>query len=266
METSPEIDKLVDALAKAQGQFAKAERSRTNTNFKSKYATHADIVDAIRTPLSENGLAFMQSPVEDGPDGGAITVETFLAHSSGQWIKGYITLTIGRFAAGGVKTIDAQAYMSGFTSAKRIGLTALCGVSLDEGDAEDDGNAAAAQGAREYPPPQNGQAARPTQNGNARSEKPQNYPINLDAINEIKALCGAAYDAETTSKDWFGKSLQNLTAAQGAEFIRDITAQRDRDRLALLQTPMPPELEMVGEETAPQPPSASEQTMGAIAR
>lgn len=265
METSPEIDKLADALAKAQGQFAKAERSRTNTNFKSKYATHADIVDAIRTPLSENGLAFMQSPV-DGPDGGAITVETFLVHSSGQWIKGYITLAIGRFAAGGVKTIDAQAYMSGFTSAKRIGLTALCGVSLDEGDAEDDGNAAAAQGGREYQPQQNGQAARPTQNGNgyARNEKPQNYPINLDAINEIKALCGAAYDVETTSQDWFGKSLQNLTGAQGAEFIRDMTAQRERNRMALLETPTP--LEMVGEDTAPPPPSVSEQTMGAMAR
>ena len=118
----------------------------------------------------------------------------------------------------------------------------------------------------ETPPERGSRPTAPTPpNGDARSEKPQNYPISLGAISVINARCKAnRWDAGVTSQDWFGKSLQNLTATQGAEFIGRLEESAEEARLKLLETPMP--LEMVGEDTAPPPPSVSEQTMGAMAR
>jgi hypothetical protein len=82
---SENINELAAALAKAQGSMKAAAFNKTNTHFKNKYADLTAIIDAVRKPLNENGLAFTQSPeMHDG----IFCLVTRLLHSSGQWTSG----------------------------------------------------------------------------------------------------------------------------------------------------------------------------------
>ncbi len=93
-EQSESINELAAALVKAQAVITGAIKSSENPFFKSKYADLATCMEVIRGPLSENGLCIIQTlgsdPKNAGP--GSITVYTTLAHSSGQWIRGSISM------------------------------------------------------------------------------------------------------------------------------------------------------------------------------
>src|SRR5215204_6356793 len=80
MERSDEIAKLATALAKAQGVIEDAEKDSLNPHFQSRYASLAAVRHAIRKPLSENGLAYVQLPRANGK---AIEIKTVLFHESG---------------------------------------------------------------------------------------------------------------------------------------------------------------------------------------
>lgn len=127
MSQSENIGILAEALAKAQGQITGALKDSSNPFFKSKYADLASVWDACRGPLSENGLAVIQTTEKD--DSG-ITVKTTLAHSSGQYISGVLTMR--------PKDDSPQAYGSCLTYARRYALAAIVGVA----QVDDDGNAA----------------------------------------------------------------------------------------------------------------------------
>lgn len=131
MTTSDQIDKLAEALAKAQGQISGAIKDSTNPFFKSKYADLASVMDACRIPLSVNGLAIVQA-ARSSP--GGVEVETMLIHSSGQWIKESLHLPV-------VKP-DAQGIGSAITYARRYGLAAMVGICPED----DDGNSAVNRG------------------------------------------------------------------------------------------------------------------------
>jgi len=125
---SPEIEKLAEALAKAQGQIRNADKDSTNPHFKSKYADLASVWDACRKSLSENGLSIVQL-TDGGPS--PVTVTTRLMHSSGQWIESSLTLQPSPSTPQGVG--------SALTYGRRYSLMAMVGVAPDD---EDDGNAA----------------------------------------------------------------------------------------------------------------------------
>ena len=55
-----EIDKLAQALAQAQGKFKPVQKTGKNPHLKNQYATLDDIISAVRGPLSEHGLSFVQ--------------------------------------------------------------------------------------------------------------------------------------------------------------------------------------------------------------
>lgn len=126
----PATDKIAAALAKAAAGIHNPTKNREVTvrsdkgNYKFKYATFDAILDAIRAPLTENGLWFVQT-LEDN------RMVTTLYHSSGQTIASRIP-----FVAGGN---GPQAMGSALTYAKRYGLCALLGIAADE---DDDANAA----------------------------------------------------------------------------------------------------------------------------
>jgi hypothetical protein len=70
---------------------------------------------------------------------------TMLAHASGEWMRGTLTIPLAK--------VDAQAYGSATTYARRYALAAFVGVAPED----DDGNAAAAAAPkREAPAPING--------------------------------------------------------------------------------------------------------------
>lgn len=121
-----EINELAAALAKAQGQMVAARKDSTNPHFKSQYADLASVWDAIRGPLSSNGLAVVQ--IASAGEGMA-HIDTTLMHSSGQSIGGRLSVASGT---------TAQQIGSAITYARRYALSALVGIAPDD----DDGNAA----------------------------------------------------------------------------------------------------------------------------
>ena len=132
MNKSENIGQLAAALAKAQGQMKFAAKDANNPFFKSKYADLASVIEAIKVPLSANGIAFVQATdFEDS----AVIVETILLHESGEWISGKLRMQPTKN--------DPQGVGSAVTYAKRYGLQAIAGVPSDD----DDGNAATHQSA-----------------------------------------------------------------------------------------------------------------------
>ena len=125
---SENIGTLAGALSKAQGEIENASKDRKNDFFKSSYATLASVIDALKEPLSKNGLSYCQL-VDDAGD----KLSTILMHSSGEWIKSVIPIKSSKN--------DAQGYGSGLTYARRYALSAICGLTQDD----DDGNDASEQ-------------------------------------------------------------------------------------------------------------------------
>lgn len=128
MNKSESITELASALAKAQGEIKGALKDQNNPFFKSKYADLGSVVEAIRAPLSKNGLSYVQ--LTEPSDKDEVRVETCILHSSGEWITSTLALPVSK--------ADAQGFGSALTYARRYGLSAAFGVAPED----DDGNAA----------------------------------------------------------------------------------------------------------------------------
>lgn len=128
MHRSDTIGALGAALAKAQSAITHAAKDAKNPHFQSRYADLAAVWEACRTQLSANGIAVIQSPEADG---NRVTVTTLLAHASGEWVQGALTLT--------ARQADPQSVGSAITYGRRYGLASMVGVAPDD---EDDGEAA----------------------------------------------------------------------------------------------------------------------------
>lgn len=138
---SPTLGSLAAALAAAQGEMEGAKKDSANPFFKSKYADLASVWDAIRGPLSKNGLAVLQFP--RSPTHGVIEVETMMCHSSGEWVAETLTMPASQWVKDAQtkeawEKFDVQTIGSAITYARRYGLQSVCGVAPED----DDGNAA----------------------------------------------------------------------------------------------------------------------------
>lgn len=125
MNQSNSIAALAAALAKAQAEMSGAAKDSANPYFKSKYADLQSVWSACRKPLTDNGLSIIQTsqPTKHG-----LMLVTTLAHSSGEWIRGYMPIL--------AKDATAQSQGSGITYARRYALAAICGVYQADDDAE----------------------------------------------------------------------------------------------------------------------------------
>ena len=128
MKASANIASLAAALAKAQAVIEGAIKDKANPAFRSRYADLAAVWDAIREPLTKNGLSLVQMP--DTNDVNEPVLVTRLLHASGEWLEGTYPLNP-------VKQ-DPQGYGSAITYARRYAAMAVCGVAPED----DDGNAA----------------------------------------------------------------------------------------------------------------------------
>lgn len=116
--------KLNEALAKAQGLIELAPKQANNPHYDSDYADLAAIRQAVRIPLSSNGIAYVQFPVTKGKQ---VTVTTRLAHAD-EWMECDLTAD----AAG----TGPQAIGAVITYLRRYGLSAMTGVAAGDDDAE----------------------------------------------------------------------------------------------------------------------------------
>ena len=119
------LNELAEALAKAQAEMKPAKKDANNPFFKSRYATLESCWDAIREPLTKNGLSIVQTTdlVE-----GRVVIRTTLLHKSGQSISGIYPVI--------AKDETPQSMGSGMSYARRYALSALVGLTTDDDDAE----------------------------------------------------------------------------------------------------------------------------------
>lgn len=117
---------LAKALSAAQGEMEGAKRDAENPFYKSKYADLASVWDAIRGPLTDNGLAVAQTT--DLTEDGTLVVVTTLMHESGESISGRMPVK--------AKDDSPQAMGSGVSYARRYALAAICGVAPEDDDGE----------------------------------------------------------------------------------------------------------------------------------
>ena len=127
-EQSESIGKLTTALVNVQAKIKAAKKDSTNPFFHSKYADLNAVWDVCRGPLSDNGLAVIQTSRVVGTE---VAVVTTLAHVSGEWVRGELLLIPTKR--------DPQGIGSAMTYARRYALAAIVGIVADE---DDDGNAA----------------------------------------------------------------------------------------------------------------------------
>lgn len=126
MKKSESIKNICKALITFNVKVGAIIKDSKNPFFKSSYASLDNILDAIKIPLAESGLAVMQFPTGDH------CLTTIVMHESGEWIQ-----SIYRIRP--IKD-DAQGIGSCLTYQKRYALvSALCLNILEK---DDDGNQA----------------------------------------------------------------------------------------------------------------------------
>jgi hypothetical protein len=187
---SAEINELAAALSVAQGSMKFATKDSTNPHYKSDYADLASVWEAIRKPLSDNGLAVSQLPMGDH-------LHTLLMHKSGQWVSSETPIKCQ------VPT-NPQAYGSGLTYARRYALAAITGIT--QGD--DDGNAAS--GAHDQKPA----------NSYYRPAPDDSYPPDIDSASQQRERIAAAQGTKP-SRPTIIEANRLTTAIQTCEKVHN---------------------------------------------
>lgn len=116
------------ALAKAQSQLTPAIKDSTNPHFKTRYADLANVWDACRKPLTDNGLSVTQTFVTKDT---TVLLVTTLRHIKGGTVVSELPV-ISKDPS------NPQALGSAITYMRRYALAAMIGVVADD----DDGQAA----------------------------------------------------------------------------------------------------------------------------
>ncbi len=177
MRTSEQVNEISAALAKAQARIEGAIKDKTNPAFRQKYADLGAVWDAIRAPMTDNGLSVTQ---ELGNADGRVSCSTTLWHASGQWMAfDPFGLPVGKQ--------DAQGFGSAATYVRRYSLMAAAGIA----PIDDDGQAATVK----------------------REEVRQEAPAALLASAAAAASCGI----ETFQEFWKGISSAERTAIGSVE-------------------------------------------------
>lgn len=118
---------IFTALVKAQGEMTNPRKNADNPFFNSKYADLTECWRACASALQNNGLAVIQTVVED-------RLVTRLIHESGQELKDGGIPLLGYANAKN----PSQAMGASISYSRRFGLCSLLGLSPDKED--DDGN------------------------------------------------------------------------------------------------------------------------------
>ena len=125
IRSSETLGQLAAALAAAQATMGHASKDAKNPHFKSSYASLAAVIEAIREPLSRQGIAFTSLASTDGL---TVSVETRLMHKSGEWLASTATAS--------VRDGSPQVVGSAQTYLRRYGLQAICGLAAEDDDGE----------------------------------------------------------------------------------------------------------------------------------
>lgn len=122
---SEQIHELATALAKAQISFQPVLKGQEakGTAFSYHYADLATVLDAVRKPLSDNGLCLMHTT--EWTEAGAFVLIGRLIHTSGQYISAAWPLP---------DNAGPQDLGKHLTYGRRYTATALLGIAAEEDD------------------------------------------------------------------------------------------------------------------------------------
>lgn len=126
---SSSIVELAAALVKAQAAMEGAKKENkaivTGTTART-YADLASVWEAVRKPLTDNGLGIVQWPRTAG---NGVEIETTLLHTSGQFMSDVLWVPANK--------MDAQGLGSAITYGRRYALMAVTGIAPVDDDGED---------------------------------------------------------------------------------------------------------------------------------
>lgn len=235
------------ALAKMQGELTSTAKGATGqvggkstTARKYGYSTIADVWDAIRKPLSANGLSITQT---EGFHENLVTLATTLRHISGETIEGVRPIFTVDKAIN-----DPQGYGSALTYARRYGITAMVGIAPAD---DDDGKAAQTAGHQSMgtpvqkgpkggkPKPERGEsqiALEWSDRGDARAATYpftdwQNIALFLDDLAIAVAADPTAWDTNSNDIERVREKIVNAPHPQLIDKLTDIELQLEQQFL-----------------------------------
>jgi len=188
MKISDEKKEIAKAMNSLQKQMRPASKDSVNPHFRSKYSSYESTWEALRDPLTDNGLSCEQDVTTAEK---SVSVLTFVLHVSGEWMEfGPLTMPVNK--------LDCQGFASAISYAKRYALQAAFGIVSGE---DDDGNAASQQPKQTQVSPNNDPKLSPEQCINIKkmmSACPSDFvggflasirtaPINANTIEQIPA-------------------------------------------------------------------------------
>lgn len=202
-QTSPEVADLFSALSVAQAEIGNVVANKAA--HKHKYAELSQVLDEIKKPLAENGLAIIQLPFTDMEGGIARDgLKTILTHKSGQWIQTVIYSP----PSGKTGMSPIQEMGSNITYMRRYSIAAMLGIAQEDDD-----------GHRESPPNKQG---RNSQTSNAN---PKKTPLSDSGVNQaIRAIVAGAATLDHVL------SLHTLTSEQMA-IIKEKTGYASENKV-----------------------------------
>ena len=127
MEFSDSIGNLAGALAKAQGQMKPIEK--TTEGYGYRYLDLASLIEAVKKPLSENGIAYTQTHYRfKSQNKTYVGTEMLLMHESGEWIKAALEIPLPAMK----QLQPAQLMGVVMTYARRYLLQSMVGLAAEE--------------------------------------------------------------------------------------------------------------------------------------
>jgi len=130
MNKSESVIELFKALSKFQGELENVEKAASGHGY--KYAKLGHCIDAAKPILASNGLSVVQ--LMGSSDGGEVTMETVLGHSSGEYISSACNVPIAKLQGGGSGN-PAQVMGASITYMRRYQYAAIIGLAQDDTDA-----------------------------------------------------------------------------------------------------------------------------------
>ena len=129
---SPKHSQLFTALAKAQSEIEAAVESHKNSFYGSKYANIHDVSQAVKKPLANNNLFYMQMWGK-GSSPNELLLRTMIGHSSGEeiWFVSSVLCP---------DPTNSQKVGASLTYSKRYALAGALGVTSTEAQFDDDAN------------------------------------------------------------------------------------------------------------------------------
>lgn len=133
LEHSDQFAEVAAALAKAQLVIENPTKNktanvktRTGTDYSYDYTDLAAVLDAVRKPFADNGIALLQPPSVG--ERGLVSVQTLLVHTTGQWV--------GCTLSASVADPGPQAIGTAISYLRRYGLQSLAGLAAEDDDAK----------------------------------------------------------------------------------------------------------------------------------